>query len=603
MTCPLCLTPLTNPITLPCGQIICSDCVDSLLLGGSEMECPLCMNTHNTNDIFTTDKQVIDNTTDNPPLISLTLHDLPQDNQQPSVIKQLQQEQSYDTQTLPQVSPIIEPLKQNTESKQSIPILEIQNSPTHETILPENEPPLIPVPVQIPVQPIDYSEEVPPPIYQPPYIPTPQQPSFIVSQPTIPVYPTFDNSQVVQPTPTYEIKPIPQKKLPPLPPPKPNTNSTNPFDEVSSNSSSITSSNTYYFSEDEIPPQFTAAYGAPIKQKPQLPNKASKLNATHFDTPTKKVQVQTKQSSPNIQNPSEFQPKSFNTPIKRRSEYVPVTYEVPSTSVSHYTYNQEKAVASGNVVCSSANFNNDNLPLHFMRQEQDSEDLYKIFNKWISSGLFSSKKLLEVVESQPIIFDDIHMIPFLWIQLTFGCDGCIGYYERPLSNVICLWQSSSPYRSLLLNEVIIPPGRIYKFDPKNPNARTLKQIENPSVVDKLSGWFKGNDSFITKDIPKRLFEDSKEPIGIYQNYVQGQIASLTREYKQTALKSTQNDFSYSCNVKIIQERSKVQRIYIPFCFTSYRYEGELNYVLINTVSGEVYGNKKKSVFGIQWNSK
>ncbi|GAB1223054.1 hypothetical protein ENUP19_0128G0031 [Entamoeba nuttalli] len=41
MTCPLCLTPLTNPITLPCGQIICSDCVDSLLLGGSEMECLL----------------------------------------------------------------------------------------------------------------------------------------------------------------------------------------------------------------------------------------------------------------------------------------------------------------------------------------------------------------------------------------------------------------------------------------------------------------------------------------------------------------------------------------------------------------------------------
>ena len=47
MSCPLCLTPFVgDEVTLSCGQTICGNCVESLLLGGDSFDCPFCMETH-----------------------------------------------------------------------------------------------------------------------------------------------------------------------------------------------------------------------------------------------------------------------------------------------------------------------------------------------------------------------------------------------------------------------------------------------------------------------------------------------------------------------------------------------------------------------------
>lgn len=431
-------------------------------------------------------------------------------------------------------------------------------------------------PVCFPPIPDTYQDMEPPP-YTPPPIPVVQQ----APEAPYTAYPLYNPPPIntYSPSPAARPKqcpppPPPKKKIPPAVPPK-----TVPV-------------NTFSRDPDEIPPQYAAAYGLPPKSKPPVPAKTAPSYATTYQ--------QQPQPTPSHQEATPFYQKTYYNPAPSYTSPQP-TYSSPSPSYTPAPTRQPqtKSVASGAVVCTAENFYSDELPLHFLRQEKNAERLYKIFNNWISSGFLSSRKLEEAVHSQPVIFDDIHMIPFLWIQLTFACDGCIGYYERPFSTVICLWNSPSPYRGLLNTEVPIPVGKIYKFDHTDPNAKTLHEIDNPSFLNSLSGWFKSNETLVTKDVPKVKFEDSKEPTGVYADYLRVQTTSLTKEYKQQAYNASSVG---TCSVNVIREKSKVTRVYIPFCFTSYTFEGKLQYVLINAVNGDVYGSKKKSIFGVQWNS-
>ncbi|KAL7716567.1 Zinc finger domain containing protein [Entamoeba marina] len=651
MSCPLCLTPLVGVgVKIPCGEVICNDCIDSLLLGGTSFECPFCMEEHpfddsnekdemslpsndyveesSKNDLnnvendsgnvendmnISLNKQSsldiqdksdndfhveIDNVKESTIITTTTEtpeyedeHELKkqEDNEQPKQSV----EEPVDVSEKNHEQLDMKNKEDSTPFNQSTSIIDVQDTMINNEFGFNTTTSGIPLPQTISSQQsntypdlnkTDVQFSYSPPPYSPP---PPEKELNQQNQPFTDVSTYNINASYIKPTLP------PKQKKPPPPPvkPKPNLKSTNPFDSTSPLSSQSNTYNQYpQFGDDEIPPQFAAAYGPP-PTKPVPPPKPVLYETSSFVAPSK-PQPPTPQQKQQIFTPQTHE--TFQQPQRTtyQTEYKPQPQP-----------QQRSSTASGVVICSSENFDCPKLPLHFLRQELDSEKLHKIFSKWVTSGIFTPKKLIEEYNSQPVLFDDIHMIPFLWISLVFSCDGCVGYYERPTSSVVCLWKSNSPYRHLLNTEIPIPQGKLYKFDPNDPSAKTLDEIDNPSIMNRLSGWFKNDEGNITKDIPRVMFEDSKDPMNCLNDFVKGEMGLLTTEYKSTALKSSSADYKRSCSVKIVEEKSKVTRIYVPYCFTGYTYEGKRLPILINSINGEVYGSKPKKALGFSWGSK
>ena len=658
MSCPLCLIPLSEPIQLPCGQVICQECVESLLLGSDEMDCPLCSEQHlksqmksanndesssNNSEDENDDNQINDDNCEiNQNVENNFENDEKQQNQlmtnqqiiqsNNSVVLNQQNEISIEKKEEPKQLNNIEqqPIQPIQESIKNQPIPNINNTDTPNNNLNNNftintnemnkeEYNIFDstmsfddiddsiqqyIPPQLPSYDEIYSAENPynyPPNPQAMY--NDQQNMYSVPQ-QYPMNPQMNqqfnpsnqqNNQYQIPNNYQYQSPIQnqsqnqiesqqqqpiqqkQKKLPPIPPPKQKQSQAPP--------------NLPPKQPNYTPTQFTIPPPQPNQSNEQ---QYQQQRHEYQQNPyPNQSQQQTYQQYSNQYNPypNLSQPNQYNQYYNQQ----PMQQNYPPQQ-----YNNQPPKNKN----SPKNIQIEKFPLHFMLPELSQLQIKQSFTRWVNSGLFSSRKLTESIKSQSLVFDDIHMIPFLYVHVVFACNGCIGYYERCADIPLLLWESNSPYRTQFDENFKIPRGKLYRYDKNDRNARTLQQILNPSLMDKIGGFFKTNEMLITKDLPKYKFEDSLDPMPIYHNFIVNTMNQLKREYNENMHKQqVTSSYMASTSVEIMKEKSFGRRIYCPFAFTSYRYDNQLHYCLVNTITGDVYGEKKKSFLGFEWGSR